>query len=79
MREFKLRGLQSSPMDPTIPARRDIISCCVVALVEGWMVLLETAVVAVDGLGTCLFCDVDVTFRGRPLFRSGATGEVLCL
>ncbi|GFV10509.1 hypothetical protein TNCV_4409901 [Trichonephila clavipes] len=46
------------------------------ALVEGWMVLLETAVVAVDGLGTCLFCDVDVTFRGRPLFRSGATGEV---
>ncbi|GFW77417.1 hypothetical protein TNCV_2498101 [Trichonephila clavipes] len=40
------------------------------------MVLLETAVVAVDGLGTCLFCDVDVTFRGRPLFRSGATGEV---
>ncbi|GFY17375.1 hypothetical protein TNCV_657881 [Trichonephila clavipes] len=47
-----------------------------IALVEGWMVLLETAVVAVDGLGTCLFCDVDVTFRGRPLFRSGATGEV---
>ncbi|GFS73671.1 hypothetical protein TNCV_2246931 [Trichonephila clavipes] len=40
------------------------------------MVLLETAVVAVDGLGTCLFCDVDVTFRGWPLFRSGATGEV---
>ncbi|GFV11164.1 hypothetical protein TNCV_2719081 [Trichonephila clavipes] len=40
------------------------------------MVLLETAVVAVDGLGTCLFCDVDVTFHGRPLFRSGATGEV---
>ncbi|GFV97436.1 ribosomal biogenesis protein LAS1L [Trichonephila clavipes] len=31
---------------------------------------------AVDGLGTYLFCDVDVTFRGRPLFRSGATGEV---
>ncbi|GFT99973.1 hypothetical protein TNCV_1079911 [Trichonephila clavipes] len=46
------------------------------ALIEGWMVLLETAVVAVDGLGTCLFCDVHVTFRGRPLFRSGATGEV---
>ncbi|GFU93646.1 c2H2-type domain-containing protein [Trichonephila clavipes] len=54
-------------------AKRNFIQ---VALVEGWMVLLETAVVAVDGLGTCLFCDVDVTFRGRPLFRSGATGEV---
>ncbi|GFU58317.1 hypothetical protein TNCV_4389871 [Trichonephila clavipes] len=41
------------------------------------MVLLEMAVEAVDGLGTCVFCvDVDVTFRGRPLFRSGATGEV---
>ncbi|GFX07150.1 hypothetical protein TNCV_2423551 [Trichonephila clavipes] len=40
------------------------------------MVLLETAVVAVDGLGTCLFFDVDVTFCGWPLFRSGATGEV---
>ncbi|GFW56626.1 hypothetical protein TNCV_1863361 [Trichonephila clavipes] len=41
------------------------------------MVLLEMALEAVDGLGTCVFCvDVDVTFRDRPLFRSGATGEV---
>ncbi|GFW30610.1 hypothetical protein TNCV_455481 [Trichonephila clavipes] len=41
------------------------------------MVLLEMAVEAVDGLGTFVFCvDVDVTFHGRPLFRSGATGEV---
>ncbi|GFW20695.1 hypothetical protein TNCV_1049181 [Trichonephila clavipes] len=41
------------------------------------MVLLEMAVEAVDGLGTCVLCvDVDVTFRGSPLFRSGATGEV---
>ncbi|GFX79604.1 hypothetical protein TNCV_825931 [Trichonephila clavipes] len=47
------------------------------AFVEGWMVLLEMAVEAVDGLGTCVFCvDVDVTFRGQPLFRSEATGEV---
>ncbi|GFT26005.1 hypothetical protein TNCV_5126631 [Trichonephila clavipes] len=28
------------------------------------------------GLEHVYFCDVDVTFRGRPLFRSGATGEV---
>ncbi|GFX44984.1 hypothetical protein TNCV_3430331 [Trichonephila clavipes] len=56
---------------------RRVIAVVVVAFVEGWMVLLEMAVEAVDGLGTCVFCvDVDVTFRGRPLFRSGATGEV---
>ncbi|GFV84750.1 uncharacterized protein TNCV_4297321 [Trichonephila clavipes] len=49
----------------------------VVAFVEGWMVLLEMAVEAVDRLGICVFCvDVDVTFRGQPLFRNGATGEV---
>ncbi|GFX47955.1 hypothetical protein TNCV_4793341 [Trichonephila clavipes] len=53
------------------------LAVVVVSFVEGWMVLLEMAVEAVDGLGTCVFCvDVDVTFRGRPLFRSGATGEV---
>ncbi|GFX11411.1 hypothetical protein TNCV_2804721 [Trichonephila clavipes] len=53
------------------------LAVVVVAFVEGWMVLLEMAVEAVDGLGTCAFCvDVDVAFCGRPLFRSGATGEV---
>ncbi|GFX77042.1 transposable element Tc3 transposase [Trichonephila clavipes] len=53
------------------------LAVVVVAFIEGWMVLLEMAVEAVDGLGTCVFCvDVDVTFRGRPLFRSGTTGEV---
>ncbi|GFX52438.1 uncharacterized protein TNCV_4324551 [Trichonephila clavipes] len=57
-------------------SQKQVMEQMKIALVEGWMVLLETAVVAVDGLGTCLFCDVDVTFRGRPLFRSGATGEV---
>ncbi|GFT07276.1 hypothetical protein TNCV_1416971 [Trichonephila clavipes] len=47
------------------------LAVAVVACVEEWMVLLE---MAVDGLRTCVFCvDVDVTFRGRPLFRSGAT------
>ncbi|GFU85493.1 hypothetical protein TNCV_802221 [Trichonephila clavipes] len=30
-----------------------------------------------DGLGRCVFCiDVDVSFRGRLLFRSGTTVEV---
>ncbi|GFW07662.1 hypothetical protein TNCV_3917951 [Trichonephila clavipes] len=53
------------------------LAVVVVAFVEGRMVLLEMAVEAVDGLGTCVFCvDVDITFRGQPLFRSGATGEV---
>ncbi|GFW37049.1 pleckstrin y domain-containing family G member 4B [Trichonephila clavipes] len=53
------------------------LAVVVVAFVEGWMVLLEMAVEAVDRLGTCVFCvDEDVTFCGRPLFRSGATGEV---
>ncbi|GFV98196.1 hypothetical protein TNCV_4449531 [Trichonephila clavipes] len=53
------------------------LAIAVVAFVEGWMVLLEMAVETVDGLGTCVFCvDVGVTFRGRPLFRSGATGKV---
>ncbi|GFR23320.1 hypothetical protein TNCT_338411, partial [Trichonephila clavata] len=38
------------------------------------MVPLEMAVEAVDGLGTCLFCvDVEATFYGQPVFRSGAT------
>ncbi|GFX34621.1 hypothetical protein TNCV_4463731 [Trichonephila clavipes] len=55
----------------------DGLAVIVLVFVEGWLVLLEMAVEAVDGLGTCVFCvDVDVTFRGRPLFRSGATGEV---
>ncbi|GFW69036.1 hypothetical protein TNCV_2919341 [Trichonephila clavipes] len=45
------------------------LAVVVVAFVEGWMVLLEMAVEAVDGLETCVFCvDVDLTFRGQPLF-----------
>ncbi|GFX33311.1 hypothetical protein TNCV_811731 [Trichonephila clavipes] len=73
-------GVTISPYgSDDVPARRqsEELAVAVVAFVEGWMVLLEMAVEAVDGLGTCVFyVDVDVTFRGRPLFRSGATGEV---
>ncbi|GFY15577.1 hypothetical protein TNCV_1282251 [Trichonephila clavipes] len=76
MQERKLAcyKIRRRPGDET---ESEELAVVVVTFVEGWMVLLEMAVEAVDGLGTYVFCvDVDVTYRGRLLFRSGATGEV---